>query len=191
LHKLRRLNRELARRVKGSTRWQRTKRTLGRLHARIACLRADSLHKLTTRLTRTYREIVIEDLYVGGMVQNRKFARAISDMGLGDFRRMLPYKAAMTGTRLIVADRWFPSTKLCRCGVVNEAMALADRVFVCAACSFRDDRDGHAADNFEAYPRLVGNENACGQPSADKPDGACETELVEAGTVKRAHMRTF
>ena len=64
--------------------------------SRIAAIRADGLHKLTTRLVQTYREIVIEDLHVKGMMQNRKLARAISDMGLGMFRRMLTYKAAPT-----------------------------------------------------------------------------------------------
>ena len=191
LKQLRRLNRELSRRVKFSAHWHQTKCKLGRLHARIAALRADSLHKLTTRLTQTYRAIVIEDLHVAGMVQNRKLARAISDMGLGDFRRMLTYKAEVSGTQIIVADRWFPSTKLCRCGVVNETITLADRVFVCAACGFTDDRDFHAADNLEAYPRLVGNDNACGQLSAGMLDGACETELVEAGTTESALLRTF
>ena len=156
LKKLRRLNRELARRVKFSANWHRTKRKLARLHARIAAVRTDALHKLTTRLTETYQEIVLEDLHVKGMVQNRKLARAISDMGLGRFRQMLSYKAAVTGTTVIVADRWFPSTRLCRCGVVNETITLADTVFVCPACGFTDDRDFHAADNLEAYPRLGG-----------------------------------
>ena len=86
LVKLQRLGRELARRVKFSANWHKTKRKLGRLHARIANMRADALHKLTTRLAESYREIVIEDLHVAGMVQNRKLARAISDMGLGRFR---------------------------------------------------------------------------------------------------------
>jgi putative transposase len=191
LKKLRRLNRELARRTKFSANWHKTKRKLGRLHARVAAIRTDTLHKLTTRLTQTYREIVIEDLHVAGMVQNRRLARAISDMGLGTFRQMLTYKAAVAGVRVIVANRWFPSTKLCRCGVVNEALTLADRVFVCPACGCTDDRDFHAADTLEAYPRLVGNVNACGQPSAGLPVGTGETELVEAGTVKRSLVSTF
>ena len=183
MKKLRRLNRELARRIKFSAHWHQTQRKLGRLHARIAHLRADSLHKLTTRLTQTYHEIVIEDLHVKGMVQNRKLARAISDAGLGMFRQMLTYKAAVSGTTVIVADRWFPSSKLChQCGALHETLTLADRVFVCPACRYTDDRDFHAADNLEAYPRLVGNDNACGQPSADVSVGTRETELVEAGT---------
>ena len=126
------------------------------------------------------------------MVQNRKLARAISDMGLGVFRRMLTYKAEVSGAQIIVADRWFPSSKLClACGSLHETLALADRVFICPSCGFTDDRDFHAADNLEAYPRLVGNDNACGQPSAGLLDGAGETELVEAGTTESAQKCTF
>jgi putative transposase len=192
LKKLRRCNRQLARRVKFSANWHTTKRKLARLHARIAAIRADGLHKLTTRLAQTYQQIVLEDLHVKGMVQNRKLARAISDMGLGMFRRLLTYKAEVSGTEIIVADRWFPSSKLClACGSPHETLTLADRVFVCPSCGFTDDRDFHAADNLEAYPRLVGNDNACGQPSAGLPEGAGETELVEAGTTERALVRTF
>ena len=192
LQKLRRGNRQLARRVKFSANWHKTKRKLGRLHARIATIRTDGLHKLTTRLAQTYQQIVLEDLHVKGMVQNRKLARAISDMGLGMFRRLLTYKAEVSGTEIIVADRWFPSSKLClACGSPHETLTLADRVFVCPSCGFTDDRDFHAADNLEAYPRLVGNENAWGQPSAGLPEGVGETELVEAGTTESARVRTF
>ena len=192
LQKLRRGNRQLARRVKFSANWHKTKRTLGRLHARIAAIRTDGLHKLTTRLAQTYQQIVLEDLHVKGMVQNRKLARAINDMGLGMFRRMLTYKAELSGAQIIVADRWFPSSKLCLpCGSLHDTLTLADRVFVCPACGFTDDRDFHAADNLEAYPRLVGNDNACGQPSAGLLGGAGETELVEAGTTESALLRTF
>lgn len=191
LVKLRRLNRELSRRVKFSTHWRKTKQKLGRLHARIAALRADSLHKLTTSLTQTYQEVVIEDLHVAGMVQNRKLARAISDMGFGLFRQMLTYKAAHTGTKITVANRWFPSTRLCVCGVVHDTLTLADRIFVCAACGHTEDRDLHAALNLERYPRLVGNLNACGQPSAGQADGPGETELVEAGTTESALLSTL
>ena len=191
LKKLRRLNRELTRRVKFSAHWHQTKRKLGRLHARIVALRNDTLHKLTTWLTQTYRVIVIEDLHIKGMVQNRKLARAISDMGLRTFRQMLTYKAEVSGTHIIVADRWFPSTRLCVCGVINETITLADRVFSCAACGHANDRDVHAALNLERYPRLVGNDNACGDRSAGLPIGTGETVIVEAGTTESALLDTF
>jgi putative transposase len=167
LRKLRRLNRQLARRTKFSANWQKTKAKLARLHARIAAIRQDALHKLTTSLTQTFQQMVIEDLHVKGMVRNRKLARAIGDMGLGMFRRMLTYKAEVYSTKIILADRWFPSSKMCRiCGVLNEDLTLKDRVFGCVACGHTEDRDLHAAKNLEAYPGLQGNDNICGLLSA-------------------------
>jgi putative transposase len=158
LRQLRRVNRQLARRVKYSAHWHKTKARLGRLHARAAAIRTDALHKLTTTLARSYREVVIEDLHVKGMVQNRKLARAISDMGLGRFRQMLTYKAETYGCDVIIADRWFPSSKMCRiCGVLNEDLTLRDRVFVCSGCQHMEDRDVHAALNLFQYPGLQGN----------------------------------
>jgi putative transposase len=169
LRKLRRLTRELARRVKFSANWHKTKARLARLHARIAAIRADALHKLTTRLTQTYAEIVIEDLHVKGMGQNRKLARAISDMGLGTFRRMLTYKAEAYGCEVTLADRWFPSTRLCVCGVINETITLADRVFVCGDCGYTEDRDLHAAKNLERYPGRQGNLTLLENPALAHP----------------------
>ena len=107
------------------------------------------------------------------------------------FRQQLTYKAAVTGATIVVADRWFPSTRLCKCEVVNETITLADRVFTCAACGFTDDRDFHAADMLEAYPRLVGNDNACGQPSAGSVVAPSETGLNEAGTIECAQLSMF
>lgn len=167
LKKLRRLNRELARRVKFSANWHKTKATLARLHARVAAMRTDALHKLTTRLTQTYAEIVIEDLHVKGMVRNHKLARAISDMGFGRFRQMLTYKAEVYGAEVMVASRWFPSSRLCRlCGTLHETLMLKDRLFVCPGCGHTEDRDVHAAINLERYPGLQGNLNASGERSA-------------------------
>jgi transposase len=115
----------------------------------------------------------------------------IPKLGLGTFRQMLTYKAEVSGTHIIVADRWFPSTRLCVCGVINETITLADRVFSCAACGHANDRDVHAALNLERYPRLVGNDNACGDRSAGLPIGTGETVIVEAGTTESALLDTF
>jgi len=127
------------------------------------------------------------------MVRNHKLARAISDMGLGMFRRMLTYKAAAYGAHVIVADRWFPSSKMCRaCGVLHEDLILKDRVFVCPACGHTEDRDLHAAKNLYTYPGLQGNDNVCGLLSAGQERmSPGETRQEEAETMKRAHVRTF
>jgi putative transposase len=124
--------------------------TLARLHARLANLRADFTHKLTTRLCRENQALVIEDVNVKGMLANEKLARAIADVGFGVFRSQLEYKAKRYGTRLVIADRWYPSSRLCSiCGWKNEALTLSDRTWVCAQCGAHHDRDLNAARNLK------------------------------------------
>jgi putative transposase len=146
--KLRRLNRELARRTPGSRRTNRTRRRLARTYARTANLRRDSLHKLTTTLATEHGTVVVEHLNVAGMVRNRRLARAIADTGMAELRRLLSYKTTWYGCRLVVADRFFPSSKTCSaCGWVKAKLTLADRTFHCEACGLVLDRDLNAACN--------------------------------------------
>ena len=167
LRKLRRLNRRLHRKQKGSANRKKAAGGIARLHARIACLRQDVLHKLTTPLVRDYRHVVIEDLNVKGMLRNRRLARAVADVGFGELRRQLTYKADVEQTTVIMADRWFPSTKTCSgCGAVKD-MPLSQREYVCHVCGMVEDRDLNAARNLERYPGLRGNPYACEHPSAD------------------------
>ena len=106
---------------------QKSAATLARLYARLANLRADFTHKLTTRLCRENQALVIEDVNVKGMLANERLARAISDVGFGMFRSQLEYKAKRYGTHLIIADRWYPSSRLCSvCGWKNEALTLRE-----------------------------------------------------------------
>jgi putative transposase len=129
---------------------QKSAATLARLHARLANRRADFTHKLTTRLCRKNQALVIEDLNVKGMLANERLARAISDVGFGVFRSQLEYKAKRYGTHLIIADRWYPSSRLCSiCGWKNEALTLRDREWVCAECGAHHDRDLNAALNLK------------------------------------------
>src|SRR5439155_16047690 len=105
---------------------------LAKLHARIANLRADFTHKLTHRLCRENQAIVIEDLHVAGMLKNEKLARSISDVGFGAIRRQLEYKSLRYENQLIVANRWYPSSKLCsHCDWKNESLLLKDRQWRC------------------------------------------------------------
>jgi putative transposase len=146
--KLRRLNRSLSRKVKGSRNREKAKAKLTRLHVRIADIRRDALHKLTTRLVRDYRVIGIEDLYVLGMIANRYLSRAISDLGLGEFRRQLEYKAGLRGSTVIVVDKWFPSSKLCsKCHILNTSLSFGEAQWQCHECHVWHDRDENAADN--------------------------------------------
>lgn len=150
LGRLKRLSRSLSRKVKGSANRAKAKEQLARLHMRIANVRKDALHKLTTKLVRSYRTIVIEDLNVKGMMRNRHLARAIADRGFGEFRRQLEYKAQRCGAQVLVASTWFPSSKLCSCcGVKNTELKLSQRTWQCGACGTTHDRDVNAAVNLE------------------------------------------
>lgn len=131
---------------------RRAARSLARLHARIARLRADFLHKLTTRLCRENQTVVIEDLHVKGMMANARLARAIADVGFGEFRRQMQYKAVRYGCHLMLAPRFYPSSKLCStpgCGWKKEDLALSEREWTCPHCGHLHDRDHNAACNLE------------------------------------------
>ena len=123
---------------------------LSRLHARLANIRKDTAHKLTTDLTRQFETIVIEDLNVSAMSKNHALAGAVLDGGWHEIRRQLQYKAAMRGGRIVVADRFFPSSKTCSdCGCVTDAMALSVRAWTCEDCGAVHDRDVNAAKSLE------------------------------------------
>lgn len=134
-----------------SRRWEKANRARSRVHHRVANLREDTLHKLTTRLTAEYGTLVIEDLNVAGMGRNRRLSRRVADAAFGEIRRQLTYKTHRHGTRLVVADRWFPSSKTCsRCGAVKAKLPLSVRVFECDACGLVMDRDENAGHNLLA-----------------------------------------
>ncbi|WP_405090013.1 IS607 family element RNA-guided endonuclease TnpB [Micromonospora sp. NBC_01392] len=134
-----------------SKRWQCAADRLGRAHARVANLRRDGLHKLTTRLAREHGTVVVEDLNVAGMLRNRRLARHIADAAFAEIRRQLAYKTSWNGGRLIVADRWYPSSKTCSgCDAVKAKLALSQREYTCEACALVLDRDLNAARNLSA-----------------------------------------
>jgi putative transposase len=164
LARLRRAQRMCARRrgpdrrtrTEPSQRWRKAKARVAALHTRVANQRRDGLHKLSTRLVREHDTIVIEDLHVAGMIRNKRLARHIAQLGVGEFRRQLTYKSAEAGARLVVADRWFPSSKTCSaCGAVRAKLTLAERQFVCQSCGTRLDRDYNAAINLAALAAQV------------------------------------
>lgn len=188
LKRLKRAQRRVGRKQKGSNNRKRTVRKAARLHQRIANIRNDWTHKLTTRLCRENQAVVVEDLNVRGMLANHHLARAISDVGFHEVRRQLTYKAPLHRTHLVVVDRWFPSSKLCSdCGAKHEDLVLSDRVFRCPVCEVAKDRDWNAALNLRTAG-LAGT-YACG------PEGsgaACSTKPCrgEAGTMPCSHAST-
>src|SRR5256714_4520491 len=160
LKKLRRLNKELARRTKGGKNWQKTKSKLGRLHYRIACLRADLLHKLTTEVAKTSGLVAVEDLHVKGLIQNRCLSRSFSDAALGKLLDLLESKVPRAGGRLVKVGRFYPSSQLChRCGSRRADLTLDERIYVCQnpTCGYVGERDENASHNIvQQALRLVG-----------------------------------
>lgn len=134
-----------------SNRWRTTQQRINRLHAYVANARTDGLHKLSTRLMDEFDTIVVENLNVSGMVRNRRLSRAISDVGMGELRRQATYKATRNERRLLVADRWYPSSKTCSaCGAVKTKLRLSERTHHCGTCGHTADRDHNAARNLAA-----------------------------------------
>lgn len=147
LRRLRRENKALARKQPGSANRAKQVTKVAHVHLDVAHARADFLHKLTTTLTRSNSVIVVENLGVAGMTRNRRLARHIADAGWAEFRRQLQYKAVWYGSKVVVADRWFPSTRTCHaCGAVNAGITLADRAWTCP-CGTTHHRDQTAAVN--------------------------------------------
>jgi putative transposase len=187
LRKLRLLNRQLARRRLGSRRRNRTRRRVARVHARAANLRRNALHKLTTHLATQHSTVVVEQLNVSGMVRNRRLARAITDTGMAELRRLLGYKTGWYGSRLVVADRFFPSSKTCSgCGWVKAKLTLAERTFHCEECGLALDRDLNAARNLAKLVESVAQsgwetQTARGADRKTQPAGQVATKR-EAGT---------
>jgi len=158
LSRLRRLNKSLSRKAgakkleKKSKNFAKTQKQLSRLHMKIANIRNDEAHKLTSSLTQNYALIGIEDLNVSGMMKNKRLSRAISDMSFFELRRQLDYKAKMTGSIVVVADRFFASSKTCsNCNNKNQDLKLKERAWTCLNCNTIHDRDINAAINLKNY----------------------------------------
>ena len=185
------LSKGLSRKVEGSQNWRKQSRKLAKAHYRVACQRQDTLHKMTTRVARTYALIGLEDLHTKGMLANHSLAQAVSDASFFEVKRQLLYKSEQYGGSVQLVDRWFPSSKTCHaCGWVKEDLTLADRAWTCEQCGTVHDRDLNAAIMVETeavrlrtdVPVVAssGHKFACGVGSS----GSCESETFccEAGT---------
>jgi putative transposase len=151
----------------GSSNYRKTQIKIARLHQKIANIRKDTLHKITTYISKNHAVIGIEDLNVSGMLANGKLSKAIADMGFYEFRRQLEYKTQLYGSKLVIVDRFYPSSKTCSsCGEKKSSLSLSQRVFQCDNCGFECNRDLNAAINLrkEAVRLTV---LACGLDSAD------------------------
>ena len=180
-YRLKRRHRKLSKKyVKGAKRqsnnYYQAQAKVANTHYRIGNIRQDVIHKLTTKLAKNHREIVIEDLNIRGMSKNHKLASAILDGGFFEFRRQLIYKAEWYGSQVTIANRYFPSSKMCSgCGNIKEKLELKERVYHCEVCGLEIDRDLNAAINLENYNstvsytgRLEKESEACGVSKTTK-----------------------
>jgi putative transposase len=184
LGKIKRLQRVVSRRQKGSANREKAVRQLARAHLRVANVRKDALHQVTSRLAKTKSAVVLEDLNVSGMVQNHHLAQAIADVGFYEFRRQMLYKGQWYGCQVILAAPFYPSSKRCsRCGHIQAKLDLGTRVYICEHCGLIIDRDLNAARNLEQLATGSSLESyACREIISP----GYQAVLVEAGTEQQS-----
>lgn len=132
---------------------QATKRKIKLLYRKLSNIRMNHVHQLTSYLVKQLpKGIVIEDLNVSGMLKNKHLAKHIKDAMFYEIRRQLEYKCLQYGIYLVVADRFYPSSKTCSyCGSIKSDLKLKDRVYKCGSCGLKKDRDLNAAENLAYY----------------------------------------
>lgn len=182
LKKLKRLSKKLSRKQKESESRKKARLRLAKLHRRIKRIRLDQIHKITTKICCENQTIVIEDLSVKNMIKNRRLSRHISDVAWGEIKRQLEYKTQIYKGKLVVANRFYPSSKTCsRCGNVKENLKLSERFYKCDECGLEIDRDLNAAINLSTLGYRgfqAGGEGSSG----DEASPHHETILNETGT---------
>jgi putative transposase len=150
--KLKRLQRFVSRKVKGSKNRSKAISKLARLHVKVGNIRKDAIHKLTHHLAKNHGTVKIEDLSIKAFLKNHKLAGAIADCGMYEFKRQLEYKTEKFSSQLILVDRFFPSSQICSgCQMHRHKMLLKNRVFECPECGHFEDRDLNAAKNIERW----------------------------------------
>ena len=184
---LRRRSRALSRKRKGSANRGKAKAHLARLHARIATIRRDATHKATTRLARGWRRIVVEDLNVRGMAANRRLAARSWTAASTSSAASWTTRLRIYGATVIVADRWYPSSRTCsRCGSVLAELDLSQRHYRCASCGLEIDRDLNAARNLKQLAASSAV-TACGGTRSGA--AAARSARVRTGRVKRVPVK--
>jgi putative transposase len=153
---LRRRQRVLSRRVKGSHGRHKARVLVAKTHERIFNQRKDFLHKTANSYIKNYGTLVFEDLNIKGMVKNHHLAKSISDSSWGLFYELCAYKAEEAGRHIIRIPRFEPSSKTCsECGAINHNLKLSDREWVCLECGVLHDRDYNAAKNIRRVGQIL------------------------------------
>jgi putative transposase len=140
--------RQLSKKVKGSSSRNKQRKNLAVIHEKITNVRKDYLHKVSTQIIKNQDVICIEDLAVKNIMKNHKLAQAMSDVSLGSFYGMLEYKANWNDKTIVKIDRFFPSSKMCsNCGWINQDLTLNIREWTCPSCGEKHHRDFNASKN--------------------------------------------
>ena len=147
-NKLKKLQKQLSKKQKGSNNRNKLRIKLSKVHEKIKNQRQNYLHQITSKLVNENQIICIEDLNVKGMMSNHKLAKSISDLSFYEFRRQLEYKCRWYGRDLVIIDRFYPSSKTCHnCGYIYKDLKLSEREWICPHCKSKIDRDYNAAQN--------------------------------------------
>lgn len=185
--RLRRLQKSVSRKRKGSNNRHKAVARLARQHYRVSCIRLNSLHQATNAITKRAAVVGIETLNIAGMMKNHCLSRALSDAAMSEFHRQIEYKMAWSGGEVVKADCWFPSSKTCSaCGHVLDKLPLSVREWTCPACGAIHDRDWNASKNLENLAASSAVSACCHGSSgrdlisAKLPSGQ-EPNAVEAG----------
>jgi putative transposase len=170
---LRQAKRRANRKSRGSANQRKALLKLAKLHERVASVRGNFLHQLTNRLVNRFGVICLEDLRVGELA-GKGLGKLIHDMGWGIIRRQIEYKAETAGTKVVFADRFYPSSKTCStCGQVKTKLALAERNWTCEGCGTSHNRDVNAAINLEKLGRGTPEETPAETRSTPKRKLSC------------------
>ena len=147
-NKLKKLNKQLSKKQKGSNNRNKVRIKLAKVYEKITNQRNTYLHQITSKLVNENQVICIEDLNVKGMMSNHKLSKSIQDLSLYEFRRQLEYKCRWYGRQLIIIDRFYPSSKTCHnCGYIYKDLKLNEREWICPHCGKVIDRDYNASLN--------------------------------------------
>jgi putative transposase len=185
--KLKKVQRALSRKKRNSKNRVKARVKVARVHTRIKNIRSHFLHNLTTMICKKNKLIVIEDLNIKGMLKNHKLAFHISDAAWGEFKRQLEYKSQRSGSKLIKADRFFPSSKTCsHCGYVKDKLELSEREFICEECGCTEDRDFNASTNLLAWGIITLIPQAIGKFTPVEIVALAQKPVSEPNTINEA-----
>lgn len=162
LKKLKRLQRSVSRKIKGSSNRMKAFKKLAIIHEKVTSQRNDFLHKTTKFLIDNYDTVCLETLRPSNMVKNHKLAQALSDIAIGKFNELLQYKAEWYGKNILRIGQFEPSSRLCTCGELNRELKLSNRVWTCKSCNTTHHRDILASNNIKRMAFHSLNKNTVG-----------------------------